>query len=165
MDQWNTRKGRTGRVLWLFWGFYVVAPPVSVKDWGVGTCDQVLNVPIACRWYWPGKPSSLPSIGASLKRTVSMDVLGEKLRRVPRTTQPGWEVESGALFLGSNASVQSCWQLVKGCHVRGPPTGSVRRVYVDWHGKRTCHIGQIFPYRVYIDSNRRSSRIRVTTCS
>jgi hypothetical protein len=24
-DQWNTRKGRTERVLWLFQGFYVVA--------------------------------------------------------------------------------------------------------------------------------------------
>jgi hypothetical protein len=24
-DQWNTRKGRTGRVLWLFRGFYMVA--------------------------------------------------------------------------------------------------------------------------------------------
>jgi hypothetical protein len=24
--QWNTQKGRAGRVLWLFRGFYVVAP-------------------------------------------------------------------------------------------------------------------------------------------
>jgi hypothetical protein len=29
--------------------FYVVAPPVSVKDWVVGTREQVLNVPIAYR--------------------------------------------------------------------------------------------------------------------
>jgi hypothetical protein len=29
--------------------FYVVAPPVSVKDRGVGTWEQVLNVPITCR--------------------------------------------------------------------------------------------------------------------
>jgi hypothetical protein len=38
------------------------------------------------------------SIEVRLKRTTSMVMLGEKLRRVPRATQPGWEVESGALF-------------------------------------------------------------------
>jgi hypothetical protein len=26
---------------------------------GCSPCEQVLNVPIACRWYEPGKPSSL----------------------------------------------------------------------------------------------------------
>jgi hypothetical protein len=40
----------------------VVAPPVSVKDRSVGTHEQVLNVPIACRSYGSGKPSSLLSI-------------------------------------------------------------------------------------------------------
>jgi hypothetical protein len=60
-----------------------------------------------------------------------MAVLGVKLGRVPRTTQLGWVVESGALFLGSSESVQLCWVGVKGCRVRGPPAGSVRRVYVD----------------------------------
>jgi hypothetical protein len=60
-----------------------------------------------------------------------MTVLGEKLRRVPRTTQPGWEVESEALFLESSKSVQLCWVSVKGCQVRGPSVGSVRRVYMD----------------------------------
>jgi hypothetical protein len=48
---------------------------------------------------------------------------------------------------------------VKGCHVRGMPIRSVRRAYVDWCEKRTCRIGQVFPCRVYIDSNRRDSRI------
>jgi hypothetical protein len=37
----------------------VVAPPVSVKDRLVGPHEQVLNVPIACRWYGSGKPSSM----------------------------------------------------------------------------------------------------------
>jgi hypothetical protein len=32
-----------------------------------------------------------------------MAVLGEKLRWVPRATQSGWDVESGALFLGSSS--------------------------------------------------------------
>jgi hypothetical protein len=66
-----------------------------------------------------------------------MVVLGEKLRWVPRTTQSGWEVESGALFLRSSESVQLCWVSVKGYHVRGPPVGNVRRAYVDWCEKRT----------------------------
>jgi hypothetical protein len=140
-------------------------PPVSVKDRGVGTREQVLNVPIAYRWYGSGKPSSLPSTRVWLKRTASMTVLGEKLRRVPWTTQPGWEVESWALFLGSSAFVQPCWWLAKGYHIQGSPTGSVCRAYVDWCGKRTCRVGRIFPCRVYIDSNHRDSRIWVTACS
>jgi hypothetical protein len=88
-----------------------------------------------------------------------MAVLGEKLRWVPQTTQPGWEVELGALFLGSSESVQLCWVSVKGCHVRGLPVGSVRQTYVDWRGKHACRVGRVFPCRVYIDSNRRDSRI------
>jgi hypothetical protein len=66
-----------------------------------------------------------------------MAVLGEKLRWVPWTTQPGWEVELGALFLRISESVQLCWVSVKGCRVWGPITGSVRWAYVDWRGKRT----------------------------
>jgi hypothetical protein len=60
-----------------------------------------------------------------------MAVLVKKLRRVPRTTQPDWEVESGALFPRSSESVQLCWVGVKGCHVLGPPIGSVCWAYVD----------------------------------
>jgi hypothetical protein len=48
--------------------------------------------------------------------------------------------------------------------VRGPLAKSVRVAYVDWRGKRTCHMYRVFPYRVYIDSNRRDSRIGVTAC-
>jgi hypothetical protein len=62
---------------------------VSVKDREVGTREQVLNVPIAYRRYVPDKPSSLLSIDVCLKRTASMAVLGEKLRQVLWTTQPG----------------------------------------------------------------------------
>jgi hypothetical protein len=47
----------------------------------------------------------------------------------------------------------------KGYHVRGPPVGSVRWVYMDWREKHMCHVDQVFPYRVYIDSNRRDYRI------
>jgi hypothetical protein len=88
-----------------------------------------------------------------------MAVLGEKLRWVLQTTQLGWKVESGALFLESSESVQLFWVSVKGCHIHGPPARSVYRAYVDWRGKRTWRVGRVFPYRVYIDSNRRDSRI------
>jgi hypothetical protein len=62
-------------------------------------------------------------------------------------------------FLGAVGSVQICRCLMKGCHVWGPPIGSVHRAYVDWHGKRTCRVGRISACRVYIDSNRRDSQI------
>jgi hypothetical protein len=73
-------------------------------------------------------------------------------------------IVSGALFLGSSDSVQLCRRLVKGCHIRGLSAWSLCRAYVDWCGKRTCHVGRVFPCRVYIDSNRRNSRIWVTAC-
>jgi hypothetical protein len=66
-------------------------------------------------------------------------------------------IVSGALFLRGSDSVQLCRWLVKGCHVWGPPTGSVRWAYVDWCGKCTCHVGRVCPCRVYIDSNHRDS--------
>jgi hypothetical protein len=73
-------------------------------------------------------------------------------------------IVSGALFLGSSDFVQLCRWLMEGCHVRGPPAGSVCQAYVDWCGKRTCRVGRVFPCRVYIDLNRRDSRIWVTAC-
>jgi hypothetical protein len=65
-------------------------------------------------------------------------------RPTDRSTGVLWIV-SGALFLRSSDSVQLCRWLVKGCHVWGLPAGSVRWAYVDWRGKRTCHISQVFP--------------------
>jgi hypothetical protein len=34
---------------------------------------------------------------------------------------------------------------MKGCNVRGMPTGSIHGVYMDWRGKRTCHVDRVFP--------------------
>jgi hypothetical protein len=45
-------------------------PPVSIKDRSVSPREQVLNVPITCRWYGPDKPSSRLSIGAWLFPTA-----------------------------------------------------------------------------------------------
>jgi hypothetical protein len=130
-------------------------PPMSVKDRGVGTRKQVLNVPIACRCCGPDKPSSLRSIDVWL--SLLLQWLCWERNWV--AAQPGWGLCLEPFFSGAVGFVQRCWWLTKGCHVRGPPTGSVHRAYVDWHGKRTCRVGWVFPYRVYIDSNRRDSRI------
>jgi hypothetical protein len=63
-------------------------PPVSVKNRWVGPREQVLNVPIACRCYRPGKPSSLPSTDGSFTPTASMAGSGDKLGTDPRIGQP-----------------------------------------------------------------------------
>jgi hypothetical protein len=74
-------------------------------------------------------------------------------------------IVSGAFFLESSDSIQLCQWLIKGCDVRGPPSGSVHRAYMDWCGKRTYRVGRVFLCRVYIDSNHRDSRIWVIACS
>jgi hypothetical protein len=75
-----------------------------------------------------------------------------------RMTVVLWIV-SGALLLGCSGSVQICCRLYE------------RLLYVDhmryvwsWtiHGlsvESVWHVSQVFPCRVYIDSNRRNSRI------
>jgi hypothetical protein len=61
--------------------------------------------------------------------------------------------------VGSSESIQLCWVSVKGYRVWGPPARSVRRTYVDWRGKCTCCVDQVFLCMVYIDLNRRDSQI------
>jgi hypothetical protein len=85
---------------------------------------------------------------------------GEKLGADPWIGQPACcGLCREPFFSGAVGSVEICRRLVKGCHVRGSPAGSVRWAYVDRHGKRTCRVGRVFPCRVYIDSNHRDSRI------
>jgi hypothetical protein len=74
-------------------------------------------------------------------------------------TQSGWELCREPFFLKVLESVQHCWWLAKDCHVCGLPVGNICGAYVDWCGKRTCRVYRVFPYKVYIDSNRRDSRI------
>jgi hypothetical protein len=72
--------------------------------------------------------------------------LREKLDTDPRITQPGWGLCLEPFFSGVVDLFKSVGECAKGCHV-------------DWRGKRMCHVDQVFPYRVYIDSNRRDSQI------
>jgi hypothetical protein len=74
-------------------------------------------------------------------------------------TQPGCGLCREPFFSVAVESVQHCRWLTEGCHIRGLPVGSVCGAYVDWHGKCKCRVYQIFPCRVYIDSNRRHSQI------
>jgi hypothetical protein len=139
-------------------------PPVSIKDYSVGPHEQVLNVPIACRRYGSSKPNSL------LLMDVWLSPLLHWLARERNWVRTRGSVSRragdcvGSPFLGSSDSVQLCRRLVEGCHVRGPPAGSVRWAYVDWCGKRTYRVGRVFPCRVYIDSNHCDSRIWVIAC-
>jgi hypothetical protein len=85
---------------------------------------------------------------------------GEKLGIDPRINQPTCRgLCREPFFSGAVGSVQICRRLVKGCHVWGLPTGSIRQTYVDWRGKHTCRVGRVSPCRVYIDLNHRDSRI------
>jgi hypothetical protein len=85
---------------------------------------------------------------------------GEKLCMDPRIGQPACcGLCREPFFSGAVGSVQIYRCLTKGCHIRGPPAGSICWVYVDWHGKRMCRVDRVFLYKVYIDSNRRDSRI------
>jgi hypothetical protein len=60
---------------------------VSVKDWWVGPHEQVLKVPIACRCYGPGNPSSMLSIEGGFTPTASMTGSREKLGTDPQIGQ------------------------------------------------------------------------------
>jgi hypothetical protein len=70
-----------------------------------------------------------------LSTLVQWLLLGEKLGWVSRAPKSGWEVELGALFFRTSASVQLYWVSLKGCHIQGLPTGSIRVVYLDWRRK------------------------------
>jgi hypothetical protein len=136
---------------------------VSVKDRWVGPHEQVLNVPIECRWYGSDKPSSLLSTDVWLSSLLYWLAWERNWvhRPMDQLTDVLWIV-SEAIFLRSSNFIQLYQWLVKGCHIRGPPVESVRRAYMDWHRKCTCVVGQVFPCMMYIDSNQRDSRIWVS---
>jgi hypothetical protein len=117
---------------------------------GKAACGSVPN-------FSPTPPSSWSSSGAWLTPPASLAGSGEKLGTDPRISQPTCcGLCREPFFSGVVGSVQIYRHPVKGCHVRRLLARSVRRTYVDWHGKHMYHVGRVFPYRVY---NRRDSRI------
>jgi hypothetical protein len=138
---------------------------VSVKDRWVGPREQVLNVSITCRRYGPGMPNSRLSIEACLFPTALLAVMGEKLGTGLRTGQSTCcELGREPFFLGAvdffsnllttTRKVAMCWP----CEIR-----------MVWdHMQNECGMRVVcwsgFPYKVYIDLNRRDSQIWVTAC-
>jgi hypothetical protein len=75
---------------------------VSVNDRWVGPNEQVLNVPITCRRYGPGKPISLSSTEGGFTPIASMAVLGEKLGMNSWINQPScYGLGREPFFLGA----------------------------------------------------------------
>jgi hypothetical protein len=54
-----------------------------------------------------------------------------------------------SLFLGAVGFIQICQRLVKGCHIQGLSIESICQAYVDWSGKRMCHVDRFALQRVH----------------
>jgi hypothetical protein len=108
-------------------------PPVSVKDRWVGPYEQVLNVPIAGRWYEPGKPSSWLSTKACLFSIASLVVVGEKMSmdsRIWRSSSYGLCQEP--FFSGVVDLHKSVEDFMKGCYAVTAWDTYGLRPYADW---------------------------------
>jgi hypothetical protein len=71
----------------------------------------------------------------------------------------GLGVVSGALFLESSRVHPTLLMAYERLPRMCTATGSIRGAYMNWRGNHMCCVYQVFPYRVYIDSNRSDSRI------
>jgi hypothetical protein len=92
--------------------------------------------------------------------TTSMAGSREKLGMDPWIGQPACcGLCQEPFFSGAVALTIVVDDFSKGCHVQGLPAGSISRAYVDWRGKRTYHVGWVFTYMVYNDSNHCDSQI------
>jgi hypothetical protein len=90
---------------------------VLVKDHGVGTHEQVLNVLIACQRYGPGKPSSLASTEGGFTPATSIVVLGDKLGTDPWINQPTcYGLGQEPFFSGAVALFIVVDDFTKGCY-------------------------------------------------
>jgi hypothetical protein len=99
---------------------------VSVKDRWIGPCEQILNVPITCRCYEPGKPSSWLPIEGGFTPTASMAGLGEKLGMDPQISQSArWGLCQEPFFLRAVALSITVEDFAKGYDVWGLPVSSV----------------------------------------
>jgi hypothetical protein len=91
---------------------------VSVKDRRVAPREQVLNIPITCRYYGSGKTSSWLSIEACFFLTASLAVVGEKLGTDPWIRHPlSCGLCREPFFSGAVDLYKSVDDFVKGCYV------------------------------------------------
>jgi hypothetical protein len=131
--KWRLSVRKVGECGMESWPFKAIAQPVSIKDRWVGPHEQVLNVPIACWWYVPSKPSSWSSTEAWLKPTALLVGLREKLGMDQRIGQPVcFGLCQKPFFSGAVGSVQIYRRLVKGCHVLTAWDTYSLGPYADW---------------------------------
>jgi hypothetical protein len=136
---------------------------VSIKDRWVGPREQVLNVLIAYRCYGPDKSSSWLSKEACLFLTASLIVVGENLGTDPQIGRPSsCELCREPFFSGAVDLYKSVDDSAKGCYTLTMWDTYSLGPYVDWAWVACGVFGRVFPCRVYIDSNRRDSRIWVS---
>jgi hypothetical protein len=113
--------------------------------------------------YVPSKPSSRPSTGGWLCPHYFIGWIGRETGYGPtdRSAVVLWIV-SGALFLKSSGPAQPCWRL----HERLLYVDRVRyvclRIIRGLSVKSVLRVGQKISCMVYIDLNRRDSRIWVS---
>jgi hypothetical protein len=75
-----------------------------------------------------------------------MAIVGEKLGTNLQISQLACcGLGQEPFFLVAVNSFNSVDDFMKGCHVQELPVGSVRVAYMDWHGKRMCHVYQVSP--------------------
>jgi hypothetical protein len=90
---------------------------VSVKDRGVGTHEQVLNISITCQRYGSGNPSSWLSTEAYLFHIASLAVMGDKMGTDPRTGQSACYGFSQEPFFSKTVDLfKSVDDYAKGCY-------------------------------------------------
>jgi hypothetical protein len=136
---------------------------VSVKDRGVGTHEQVLNVPITYRRYGPGKPSSLPSIEGGFTPTLQW------LSWERNLVQTHGSVSRCAVDCVGSPFSQEQWLcpllLTTTWKVAMRWPHEIRMMWDHTWTERGMHVvcWSGFPYKVYIDSSH-DSRIWVTAC-
>jgi hypothetical protein len=103
-----------------------------LRNDGLVPCKQVLNIPIACHRYGPGKPSSQLSIKAWLFPTASMVIVGAKLGTDPWINQPlCYELCREPFFSGAVNLFKSVDDYMKGCYMWTAWDTYGRGPYVD----------------------------------
>jgi hypothetical protein len=110
---------------------------MSVKNRWVGPCEQVLNVPITCRRYRPGKPSSSCQQKVVFTPTISMVGSEEKLGIDLRIGQASCHgLCRKPFFSGAVALLSSVNKFTKGCYTRTMRDTYGRGPYMD----RACDV-------------------------
>jgi hypothetical protein len=146
---------------WQAGTFKVVALPVLIKNRCVGPHEQVLNVPIAYRWYVPGKPSSQLLTEAWLLSQLLHWLFWERscVRTRGSLSWAGGCVRSPSSqeqWICSNLLMTS-WKVA----ICGPC--EIHMVYDHMRTERGMRVTcwSDFLCRVYIDSNHRDYQIWV----